>query len=343
MSETAANEEGGDGHHRRTYVLTFDLPQKVKLFESVGLKVPDPQDEFFPRVRAKLVEMVQAAFPDAEIRNISMDDLANEIWSQAKAEIDLAKNSVVVSTCYEISNLKQDLPMKINRIYDQSGNFLGLGPRPGSLDLADQVEAIYHSSSGRAVILVEDGTFTGGTMVKVLKLLQERRMEIAAIIVGFLFPAGERELRKEFSGKIINIEHISKIIDWMPDHDFFPFIPNCGRVLGVSWNGNITPLYTREGMSISVPYLVPFCPPEMWALWTGIDQGQAIRFSTYFLDRTLELFDKMMKLNGRPIKIKDLQGVNPWSSIPVALGDQQFPNPDQRIVDYLIGYRQELD
>lgn len=43
------------GHHRPSYILTFDLPEKVQFFRTLGLEVPQVDDPIFKDIRGKAI------------------------------------------------------------------------------------------------------------------------------------------------------------------------------------------------------------------------------------------------------------------------------------------------
>jgi hypothetical protein len=100
-------------------------------------------------------------------------------------------------------------------------------------------------------------------------------------------------------------------------------------------NGDALPLYTYNGASYSVPYLMPFVPMKDMSKWTSIPPKDCLPISLFCIQLASDLFFQIEQLNGRQIKIGDLMGVQPAISIPITLGQQTFPRLDERVVDYL--------
>lgn len=328
-----------DGHHKMTYILTFDLPSKIRLLRTVGLALPDHKSTIFTDIRNDLTNMVSSCFPDANIRAVSMEDLADEVLSRAMEHGSSLKDAVVVSTCLEIAALKRGHAIEINRLIDRSGKIIGLGPRPGHPSLEVQIQSIAAACRDRSVILMEDGTFTGGTLLQMLKMFEDCHVRVAAIVLGFAFEPALKNLSRQFDGEVIVVEKLGKFIDWMPDHDFFPFMPNCGRVIGVPWNGYSLPFYTYNGASYSVPYILPFCPMTQW---TSIPEDKALAFSKYCLERDLEIFRELERINRRQLMIGDLMNIYPRVSIPISVGQKQLPHLDASITSFLSDLCHEL-
>lgn len=321
-----------DGQKGKSYVLTFDLGEKVKLLRSVGLKTPDSNDPFYTEVRTEIVKKFKTYLPGVKIIDIATQELAEEIVSRAVGKKRLLQNGIVVSTCLEIAISRRGVPLEINRIIDQEGKILGIGPRPGYPSVDEQINGIHAIASGQPIILVEDGSFTGNTIVYIVEKLQQHQLTIATIVIGFAFPRALKRIKEVYNGEIIIVEEVEDYIDWMPDHDFFPFTPNCGRVLGLRWNKNCFPFYTYNGASYSVPYLHEFCPVNDW---TNIPQHYTKEFSSFCAWETLKLFNKIECLSKEDIKIGDLMAVRPRISIPLGVGEDSLPNLETRVSSYL--------
>ncbi|NCN07712.1 phosphoribosyltransferase [Candidatus Falkowbacteria bacterium] len=336
-------KNGEPGHElkkNKTYILTFDLAKKVKLFRSIGLKTPDVDAAIYTDIKDGIIRIVNDSFPGANVRAVTMEALADEILTTALDHRKHLKDAVVVSTCVEIAGLKRGQTIDINRLVNRSGNIIGLGPRPGYSGLKEQIRDITNSCRDNPIILMEDGTFTGGTLLEILGMFKECKAEVAAVVVGFAFSRAIEALQNQFDGEVIVIERMEEFIDWMPDHDFFPFISNCGRVIGVPWNGYNLPFYTYNHASYSVPYIYPFCPmPE----WTSIPHKHAVELSRFCLQKDLEIFKTIEQMNGRRITIGDLDGVYPRVSIPICIGQPELPHLNACITDYLASVCHEIN
>jgi hypothetical protein len=322
--------------HRRSYIITFDLPEKVKLFRTIGLKVPDANDPFFLETKEQTISLFEKIFPDTIIRGIEMNDLAADIISKAMSiQATHFQDAIIVSTCPEITNLRNgaSFSLQINRIIDFQGNILGIGPRPGIESIESQINALAPYAKGRQVILVEDGSFTGKTLSYVVNLLKSKGIDVTAVVIGFVFQKAKDVIRQSFPGDIFDIEQVDNLIDWMPDHDFYPFIPNNGRVIGFRWQDEVMPIYSHSGLTFSVPYLAHFCPITDWASIPAKDCWQV---SLFFLQKTYELFTAICNLNNRrDLTIGELSAILPKVSVPIQMDGGHLSTPDLKIKDYL--------
>src|SRR3989338_2547229 len=290
---------------QKTYILTFDLERKLRLLRSVGIKTPDNSDSVLRDVRQHLTDAVTNCFSGQNIalRSIATEDLADEIWSRALNKKSLLQNAVIVSTCLELAAPRRGYTLELNRIVDIDGNIIGIGPRPGFPPIADQWAKIAHMAAGHPFEIVEAGSFTGNTLLYTINAFRAKGLDVAAVVVGFIFQEASQKLESNFDGELIVVEEMADYLDWMPDHDFFPFTPNCGRVLGTKFGDDYLPFYTYNGASYAVPYLTTFCDVTAWS---GIPRDKVNAFSLWCTQTTLEIYRAIDALNGESIKIGDL-------------------------------------
>lgn len=334
---------------QREYVITSDLENQIQKFSKapVSLRVPPRGDRVYTDFQNGLVKHIEASMPSASIHTISMDDLSDEILREAMRKKSLIKDAFIVSTCSEIATPRHGCVLEINRIYDAYGQFLGLGPRPDHSKIDGQISSIMNAANGAPIVLVEDGAFSGGTLKYVMEKLHRKCVKVAAVVVGFCFPAAHQLLNDcfaniNFEGDFVTIEEIDTPIDWMPDHDFFPFAPNCGRIYGIK-HGESEPVPYREPaancsyLSFSFPYLQPFGDPENWAT---IPKHRVNSLSQFCLNSAIELFRQMETLNRKTLTISDIVGTCPRTSVPIDIGTPRFPGPETSVVQYLCGARE---
>ncbi len=334
--------------HRPTYVLTIDLAEKVVGFYGRGILfgkeyLPEPNDPFFEEVSRGLVSRLQLCYPQARILAIKTKTLAQQILAKAR---EAGPYGFLVSTCYEIAvDEKEDkvdsYDLEINRLFDLQGNFLGNEARPGFLSFDEQINEIAERAAGRKVTIMEDGSFTGTTISDVIDRLNKRGVEIELIVLGFAFPDAVRQIRKSYDGKIEFMKPIDNYIDWMPDHDFFPFIPNCGRVIGEIREGKLTAKRHRtDNAYYAVPYIEPFCP--FMDLWAKIPKEHARDFSRFCLQKTLDLYEAINRRehNRAGIGYGRLLGSTPHRvHLPITIGAADLPDIGLEVISFL---RQKL-
>lgn len=327
-----------------TYVVTYDVASRLQSFRSRKIKVPSSDDPLFADFHRGLREKLQYALPGAVIDTISMSELRLEIWNQVEGRINDLRKQAVLSTCPEIadSNPKSEgLLLNINRLFNTRGDIIGYGPRPGFKSLDKQLDELARRIAGRSVVLIEDGAFTGGTLSNVISELKNRGITVTAVVIGFCCNGSRKVLRNAFEGELVMVHPVVDLIDWIPDHDLIPFIPNCGRVLGEQTDHYIKPMKTISGVSCAFPYILPFGKIEEWA---SLPIEDARDISGFCLDVSVELFSRIGKLNGHEVTIGEVLGGNSRLSMPVLVGDHEsIPTPDTEVVAFLQKMRKKLE
>lgn len=327
-----------------TYVVTYDVASRLQSFRSKKIQVPSQDDPLFVIFHQCLKEKLQHALPGAVIDTISMSELRVEIWNQVESRINDLSKQAVLSTCPEIadSNPKSEgLLLNINRLFNTEGKIIGYGPRPGFKSLDKQLDELARGIAGRSVVLIEDGAFTGGTLSYVISELRNRDITVTAVVIGFCCNGSRKVLRSAFEGELVMVHPVVDLIDWIPDHDLIPFIPNCGRVLGECSDQHIRPMKTISGVSCAFPYILPFGKIEEWA---SLPIEDAREVSGFCLDVSIELFERIGKLNGHQVTIGEVLGGNSRLSMPVLVGDHEsIPTPETEVVAFLRKMRKKLE
>lgn len=323
---------------KKLYILTCDLEKKFQHFHHLGIKTPN-LPSFFKKFRGRLTEKIQTAIPDGKVVSLGIGEISNSVLNIA-TEKQTGTQGLIISTSPDFSAPKRGVALEINRLANQEGQIIGHGPRPGFQSLDDQFRNISNQCLGRPVIVVEDGSFSGSTVVEVINRLRHRKIKIAAVIVGFAFPEGLEKIKSVYDGEVIAINKLDNLIDWVPDHDFFPFAPNCGRVLGFKLNEkNILPYYDVKGVSHSFPYILPFAPMEKW---TSIPHEACYAISHFCLQSAIDFYKEIERINSRDICLKDVFGTNPRVSSPICIEPTFLLDNNEKIVSYLTSVINEL-
>lgn len=329
---------------RGTYVVTYDVASRLQSFRQGKLNVPSQKNPMFGSFHQLLIEKLQAALPDVTIHTIGMGKVRRKIWREVEQRIQDMSNQVALSTCPEIadSNPKSEgLILNINRLFNAEGEMIGHGPRPGFDPLDVQFEKLTKEIAGRSVVLIEDGAFTGGTLRFVLNRLSECGLKVTAVVIGFCCTRANAVLKEVFDGELVIVDPLENLVDWIPDHDLIPFIPNCGRVLGESSSESFLPMRTADGASRAYPYILPFGRMEKWAT---MPTDGARDVSKLCLDTSIEIFSNVGRHKGHQITIGELMGACPRVSLPIMIGaHESFPPLNQGVVSFLKGVRGKLD
>lgn len=321
-----------------SYIITEDLGEKVEAFRHLGLKTPDPDSQFFEDIQTELAHNLQASIGEENpVVRIKMRDLSDGVISLVDKV--WGNDVFVVSTCPEIAHPSKGIAIELNRIISMHGETLGIGPRPGRPPLAHQVSALRSTVGDNPVVIAEDGIFTSSTLKRVVEALRRQKINVVGAAVGFSFVhiTGNHELESEHL-KVHEVQRHDSILDWVPDHDFLPFVPGCGKVLGVKMGGDVYPFYNEEHATFSMPYVRPFGPTSEWA---SLPQETENKFSGACLRLAIELFTELGRLNGKELAIRDIVHARQRVSIPVSVdtGDpdrvHSLPRTDTKIVNFL--------
>jgi hypothetical protein len=322
-----------------TYVVTYDVASRLQAFRPKTLTIPRPDDQLFERFHMGLFQKIQQALPGINIDTIEMSELRRKIWEQVDTRITDLGQQAVLSTCPEIadSNPKSEgLLLNINRLFNTDGQLIGHGPRPGFEPLEKQYDELAKRIADRSVVLIEDGAFSGGTLRSVLHELNSRGITVTAIVIGFCCTRAKFVLGNFFKGELVIVHPIENLLDWIPDHDLIPFIPNCGRVVGEVSNHGFMPVRSSEGFSFAYPYILPFGKIEEWAS-LPIEGAQDL--SRLCLDTSIDLFSRV----GQKMTIGELLEANPRVSMPIEIGGHTvLTAQNMEIVGFLEKVRKRL-
>lgn len=323
-----------------TYVVTYDVASRLQAFRPKSLTIPRPDDQLFERFHMSLYQKIQQTLPNISVDTIEMSELRRKIWEQVDGRVTDLSRQAVLSTCPEItdSNPKSEgLLLNINRLFNTDGQLIGHGPRPGFAPLDKQFDNLTKKIAGRSVVLIEDGAFTGGTLRSVLQELNGRGITVTTIIVGFCCTRARFVLSHVFKGEFVIVHPIENLLDWIPDHDLIPFIPNCGRVLGEpSVDHSFMPVRRGDGFNCAYPYILPFGKIEEWA---SLPIEGARELSRLCLDTSIEIFAQI----GQKMTIGELLQANPRVSMPIEIGaDEVLTSMDTEVVDFLRSKREKI-
>jgi hypothetical protein len=317
------NPSEGSGLHSN-YVITHDIGEKIAAFRRIGIKTPDPDDPFFTELGDELRNQLQHALgPDVTVRSVGMRNLADDILADAYAE-NQKRDSLIISTCPEIAEPMHGVTLDVNRMVDIEGASIGLGPRPGRPPLSEQLDLIKFRCQGRPVTLVEDGIFSGTTLEFIANLFESKGITIDSVIAGFSFSKA-RPMIDELEQRGITVhcvEEFGDMLDWVPDHDFYPLVPNCGLVLGTDVVAQPSPFYSDEGACFSIPYVKPL---GLMAKWASVPEDCEDSLSKFCLASAARIYTQLGILNDGDIPLKSLIRSTQPVCLPIQLGAHELP------------------
>lgn len=321
------------------YVLTHDLGQRVQMFRQVGLEVPTLDDPLIVGAQQQLVADVREALPEGSVLSIPMVELAQEVVELAR---ERWPNAYLVSACPEIPIPEEGMYLEVSRLYALRAEFMGVGSRPGFPTLVEQLRSGIPEDRQQDVVIVEDGIYSGATVERIVEAMKINGITPKGMVAGFAFPQARPIIDSiEHGGTpVLLARDLSNPVAWHPDHDFFPLVPGCGRVVGFTMNGryrtNRFPLYTHNQAAYAFPYLPQISDSEqLWVNWTGLPVEVAPAIGEHCLANVRQLFARIEVLTGRTVTLGDLIGTPMRTNLPLKVGQSDFPPLERRAIDYL--------
>jgi hypothetical protein len=202
---------------------------------------------------------------------------------------------------------------------------MGRGPRPESesSSVDDQVRDCvneYHRTLRERglkkkdfpLVLIDDGTFNGKTIIRVLKRFAIQGESFTAVRLGVAHYNGIDAIAEWSEADVINkaiyrVPFIgaSKLCpplkDWVCERDFFPGVLYGGRVVGEDKQGHLVPLRV-DGLPVRTQYLYGWGKP----IWASIEEGE-IDFTIKALQLSIELWTYLeTEVLKRVVRVKHL-------------------------------------
>ena len=196
--------------------------------------------------------------------------------------------------------------LDVTRAVDERFEPVGLIARPknqaGSAYsveyLNEAVRRLPESYLGREVTLVDDVVFSGGTIAKIVRALNDRNISVSSVVAGVSIGEAKATLAASGIG-LQSAHHFENVIDEVCCRDFIVGAPHGGRTIVVkndkSTQGNTSLQYA--------PYLLPFGLPDKWA---SIPKEKCVSFSLAMLEVSMDLWQNIQDMNGRQISTQQL-------------------------------------
>jgi len=221
-------------------------------------------------------------------------------------------------------NLSGYFPLQFSRAIDIAGKEIGRKERPFSEKLDAQILSFRETLSGftSKVIIIDDGMWTGGTAKETCELLKKNNFEVKAAVVGI-------NIRRKGVPCCLDLpvhavqtydESSRPVLDWVCERDFFPGVPLGGRTVV---DDSLPDFFRKNRVTAGAYYIEK---PEWLKNWASIDDPDG-QFRRFCIGRSIELFEEVERLSGRPVLFRNLTRV-PFSLI---LNEDK----EQRVVDLL--------
>lgn len=280
--------------------------------------------ESVERVRTAVSEKIGTFFPDNPVLWIDLEEVHERLHDQVMS----AKGKYGYLPVVSLSSLyypHADAFIECNRVVDHQGNPLGVGPRPGSDSIGAQVDHIRRALHDSSVIVADDTLFHGDSLSDIMK----KGLKVKAVVECFATDEAKNRLEKK-GVAVYCSSPLEGFLDMLPLHDFLPPLQLCGKVIG-RIEDEPMPILTN-GLSLSLPYLLPYITVGQLKSWASIPRRFAEEFSKLCLEEAVQMFTVL-----EPHGIShwnDITSLYPRASYPHRTRGKD-PNPESRIVDLL--------
>jgi len=192
-------------------------------------------------------------------RNI-IDWYNSEVYPKLKAE-----GSKIISMD---ESLQGDYRLDVCRITDpESGKVIGIGSRIGKPPLEEQIERILPGNYW----LVDEGTFTGDSIITLTKLLREYDIVIEGVVLGIVTNDGYSRITNKFGSNVIYYT-VEPVVEWADGRDA---IGLDGRVTP---DEKLIPYYTNPQW-LSLPESCQETLKQIWRITQAILRKYGVRLS----------------------------------------------------------------
>lgn len=304
----------------QTFVLTQDTTAVLK---NLLPELKNREKEVEPLANTYFEEVekiLQSVFQ--EIVSYKEQEIEKKLKEQLNNYIGDEKYLIVCLDRFLLSDLedKNFTRFQITRPVDGDEKI----ERIGTKEIKQQVQDIKDTANNRKIILVDDGSFSGGTFNCVRALFEQNGMVVEKNI-SFLGKNSDEQ-------NMVSQNFPDNFTDWVDIRDFSPF------------GGKITSPVPGERPS-TIPYILPFSDGSSASL-DFLSQERLITVS----NRLLATFQKMIReietVIEKEITIQDLIDKNfgvPLAKLypenefdkPQALYGQSNPLPEMNLTDYI--------
>ncbi len=215
--------------------------QRIYLFRNEGLwalqnlRIKNKQESWDTFVKGLYAAFEKSLGPEVTIRNHYLADIEKAVRTAAYGKKTISLDPCISGDC--------DIRMSRHFSFDSMRD-LGLGERPGSPPLEEQIRAI---PPGEYVI-IEDDIYTGTTIKRLLEIVQSMNPLVTVTKIVSGFQVGNADLPISVSSDLFYQKE--EVLDINDPRDF---------LVGSYGSGLVT---RHENDLVRVPYLLPFVNPH---------------------------------------------------------------------------------
>jgi|CXWL01.1.fsa_nt_gi FMN phosphatase YigB (HAD superfamily) len=245
---------------------------------SIGKSIDAIADEYWTKVVATMRTIFPevTAFPEETIESSLRSLVEQELRNKPERKILCLDRYLLRNETFPVSRLE------ITRMEDKSKQ-----RRQASPPLLEQLQRLRSELGDAEVIVVDDGTYSGGTMRYALETLKTVNINVRKCIV-FL---GNPNLTEVEDIPILCIEQLKNMIDWVDGRDFTLF---AGRMQKISRTGHV---------ATAKPYTPPFSDGSGASL---NDRPEVLSIGNTLLQAEWTMLDDFEKLLNTRVRIRDV-------------------------------------
>lgn len=294
----------------RLYYVTEDLQEIMERWcESRQLR-PAPNlvfETLRDRLQSNLDDVFSVAVEDEasktaihiEVRYVYRKRLRTLIREENDGEFWIALDDVCVP--------RAEVQLDLCRLYDQDGFKIGVGSRPQGKTLEEQLhdcERAYNALAGPkpVVVLADDGTYTGDSIVEAAHALGERGIVVQRVNLGFCTNEGAARIQQSLPGIEIGasviVDKTRHVYHWMTERDFYLGVPRSGSPYGS--------LQGKRPMACEIPIGLAYLEPFSASRRTGKIRRGLMAFSRSQILSSLELWKAVEEANGLRLRVSDI-------------------------------------
>ncbi len=260
------------------YVVSADIRLLLQQWaDKRGYTLPD--NHFFTDLRGEFNDYARGIFPGYQmVSEVEMSTGLSDIVNR-NGLFPVSLDKVYYPT----------IPgLDLNRQVDINGQDRGIARRADTPLFVRQLKDL-RDLGVKEVALVDDVIFTGTLIGRVSDSLERMGIQVPVVCGGIGVGEGIQSLQA--SGKKVEcVRTYTKIVDEICERDFYPGVPQSGRLLANDGN-------------VGLPYVLPFGNPQKWASIPAQEEG---RFSEFCLKQTKRLFEAIETFSGRSVNCEDL-------------------------------------
>lgn len=295
--------------HDYPYVVSADIRFLLKKW-AIRHEFILPDGHFFRLLRKKFEEYMRSVFPKFEL--VSENELSVGLNKLVR------ESSLPAVSLDEVYLKGRPMRLRLTRTVDEFLGDSGIESRfPETQSPEVQITRIASAlkkNGHRDIVLVDDVIFSGALIEDVCAALGYHNINVRCVCAGIGIAQGVGRLASPYRS-VQCVRSYEYVIDQICERDFYPGVPFSGRTLRA---------LRSRGRSVGVPY---FHREDKLQEWASIPSRLWDEFSRMCISQTIDLFEAIGEMSGRPVRVSDIDRT--------MLGSTLFANEKETFVDEL--------